>query len=193
MKCLRNASFKLRGTIAGSLIAAALAISPALAQETDIDCEILLCMAGAFAPAECAKAYARMIENITPWPVKPPFGVCTMVGADGAPAGELTPATAPALAFTGKTHVLWWDHRRQETEHEGTRHDWSLRSCDAANENCKMLSEGSHSSEPPVFLILSETGQALEAPLGGFSAVRSVSVEYGDHAGQLYRSDWQRY
>lgn len=193
MNCSRNASFEIRGMISGALIAAALATSPAPAQEADIDCEILLCMAGAFAPVECGKAYAQMIENITPWPVKPPFGVCTMVGADGAPAGELTPATAPALAFAKKTHVLWWDHRRRDTEHDGIRHDWSLRSCDAANTNCTMLSQGSFSSAPPVFPIASESGQALQAPLSGFSTVRAVAVEYGDHAGQLHRSDWQHY
>lgn len=39
-----------------------------------IDCAILLCMAGGFPPsAPCAAARAEMIRRITPWPIEPPL------------------------------------------------------------------------------------------------------------------------
>ena len=52
--------------------------TPQKAQAYDIDCAIMLCMAGGFPPsAVCARAYRTMIRRITPWPSRPPFGICT--------------------------------------------------------------------------------------------------------------------
>ncbi|PZQ46076.1 MAG: hypothetical protein DI556_21195 [Rhodovulum sulfidophilum] len=63
----------------------AIAPKPAAAQDGsyDIDCAVILCMAGGFpAVEECGRAYGYMIDRITDIPPKPPFGVCSM--ADGS-------------------------------------------------------------------------------------------------------------
>lgn len=58
---------------AASFIGAA---TGAAAQSYDIDCKVILCMAGGF-PAGCGDAYSYMIDRITDFPKpKPPFGVC---------------------------------------------------------------------------------------------------------------------
>lgn len=54
------------------------------AQSYQIDCAILLCLAGGFpASAECSAAHAEMIRRITPWPIEPPLQLwrCPMGGA----------------------------------------------------------------------------------------------------------------
>ena len=60
-----------------SLLAATLAsliAAPAPASAYQIDCAILLCLAGGFPPsAPCAAARAEMIRRITPWPIEPPL------------------------------------------------------------------------------------------------------------------------
>ena len=54
------------------------------ARAYDIDCAIMLCMAGGFPPsAVCARAYRVMIRRITPWPSLPPFGICTYAAVQG--------------------------------------------------------------------------------------------------------------
>lgn len=54
----------------------------AKAQSFDMDCKVILCIAGGF-PASCGDAYAYMISRITRWPAPlPPFGFCAM--SDGA-------------------------------------------------------------------------------------------------------------
>ena len=64
--------------------------APKKAQAYDIDCAIMLCMAGGFPPsAVCARAYRTMIRRITPWPSRPPFGICTFAAVPielGGPA-----------------------------------------------------------------------------------------------------------
>ncbi|AVL51262.1 hypothetical protein CEP88_00465 (plasmid) [Roseobacter denitrificans] len=51
--------------------------SAASAQSYDMDCKVILCMAGGF-PAGCGDAYSYMIDRITDFPhPKPPFGTCT--------------------------------------------------------------------------------------------------------------------
>ncbi|MEO0359469.1 MAG: hypothetical protein AAF322_00060 [Pseudomonadota bacterium] len=53
----------------------------------DIDCKLILCMAGGF-PAGCADAKSYMIDRITSVPPKPPIGFCARAGvAAGAAAG----------------------------------------------------------------------------------------------------------
>lgn len=48
--------------------------APHPAQAYQIDCAILLCLAGGFPPSEpCTRARAEMIRRITPWPVEPPL------------------------------------------------------------------------------------------------------------------------
>ena len=53
---------------------ASLISAPAPANAYQIDCAILLCLAGGFPPsAPCAAARAEMIRRITPWPIEPPL------------------------------------------------------------------------------------------------------------------------
>lgn len=47
----------------------------------DMDCKVILCLAGGF-PSGCGDAYGYMIDRITARPPKPPFGYCAM--SDGA-------------------------------------------------------------------------------------------------------------
>lgn len=61
---------------------------PQKARAYDIDCAIMLCMAGGFPPsAVCARAYRTMIRRITPWPSRPPFGICTYAAVPAALGG----------------------------------------------------------------------------------------------------------
>ncbi|MBQ0811825.1 hypothetical protein [Roseovarius sp.] len=61
-----------------------LAAKPAAAQGYQIDCAILLCLAGGWpASVPCARARAEFIRRITPWPVEPPLQIwrCPMHAA----------------------------------------------------------------------------------------------------------------
>ena len=51
------------------------------AKAFDIDCKVILCLAGGF-PSGCGDAYSYMIDRITDTPPKPPFGFCAM--SDGS-------------------------------------------------------------------------------------------------------------
>ncbi len=65
-----------------------LAAKPATAQGYQIDCAILLCLAGGWpASVPCARARAEFIRRITPWPVEPPLQIwrCPMRAALRAP------------------------------------------------------------------------------------------------------------
>jgi hypothetical protein len=65
-----------------------LAPKPAAAQGYQIDCAILLCLAGGWpASVPCARARAEFIRRITPWPVEPPLQIwrCPMRAALAAP------------------------------------------------------------------------------------------------------------
>ena len=49
-------------------------VQPQRANAYQIDCAILLCLAGGFPPsAPCVRARAEMIRRITPWPIEPPL------------------------------------------------------------------------------------------------------------------------
>ena len=65
-----------------------LAAKPAAAQGYQIDCAILLCLAGGWpASVPCARARAEFIRRITPWPVEPPLQIwrCPMRAEFEAP------------------------------------------------------------------------------------------------------------
>ena len=50
--------------------------TPQVASAYQIDCAILLCLAGGFPPsAPCVAARAAMIQRITPWPIEPPLQI----------------------------------------------------------------------------------------------------------------------
>ncbi|MEM9148167.1 MAG: hypothetical protein AAGC57_18510 [Pseudomonadota bacterium] len=58
------------------------AVTPAPVQAAEIDCKVILCLAGGF-PAGCSDAHSYMIRRITARPPKPPFGICHTVSLDG--------------------------------------------------------------------------------------------------------------
>ncbi|WP_242685147.1 hypothetical protein [Haematobacter massiliensis] len=67
--------------------------APVQAQTYQIDCAILLCLAGGWpASVPCARARAEFIRRITPWPVEPPLQIwrCPM-GASVSGGAPLSP------------------------------------------------------------------------------------------------------
>ena len=64
-------------TLAVAALALAAVASQAPPARADIDCKVILCLAGGF-PSGCADAYRYMIDRITDLPPKPPFGICSM-------------------------------------------------------------------------------------------------------------------
>jgi len=66
----------------GLLSVAALTAQADDAHAYDMDCKVILCLAGGF-PAGCGDAYSYMIDRITRFPNPlPPFGFCAM--SDGS-------------------------------------------------------------------------------------------------------------
>lgn len=63
------------------VIMTAISTNITMAQETtdqgDIDCKVILCMAGGF-PQGCGDALRYMLDRISPPHPKPPFGICPM-------------------------------------------------------------------------------------------------------------------
>lgn len=86
----------LRTSILTASLALSAAIStpaPASAQSYQIDCAILLCLAGGWpSSVPCARARAEFIRRITPWPVEPPLQIwrCPM-GASFEGHAQLNP------------------------------------------------------------------------------------------------------
>lgn len=66
-----------RALIAAAASATVFAATSASAADYDMDCKVILCLAGGF-PAGCADAQAYMMERITRVPPLPPFGFCGM-------------------------------------------------------------------------------------------------------------------
>ncbi|MEM7289140.1 MAG: hypothetical protein AAF412_02010 [Pseudomonadota bacterium] len=68
--------------ILGLFGSAALTLQADEAHAYDMDCKVILCIAGGF-PASCGDAYSYMIKRITRFPKPlPPFGFCAM--SDGS-------------------------------------------------------------------------------------------------------------
>ncbi len=66
----------------GLLSVGAMAVQSDQAHAYDMDCKVILCIAGGF-PAGCADAYSYMVKRITRFPKPlPPFGFCAM--SDGS-------------------------------------------------------------------------------------------------------------
>ena len=86
----------LRTTVLTASLALSAAVSspaPVHAQSYQIDCAILLCLAGGWpASVPCARARAEFIRRITPWPVEPPLQIwrCPM-GASVSGGAPLSP------------------------------------------------------------------------------------------------------
>ena len=168
---------------------------PAKAQAYDIDCAIILCMAGGFPPSTvCARAYRTMIRRITPWPSLPPFGVCTfaLVPVElGGPGGEGELDTnLPEYEWLNRTKVIWWRMYRRGEREGSVSYDWTLRSCDRDNRNCRIIESVRSSDDPPSGSVRSENGQVISRPI---SAQRGVMIEFGDHGGNMGNSGWLFY
>ena len=131
------------------LLTLILGFAPAKSKAYDMDCAIMLCMAGGFpASTVCAAAYREMIRRITPWPSRPPFGVCTFAqvpaSLDG-PGGQADlDISTPDYAWLRKTRVLWW-YGREHNSDDDHYWSWQLRSCDAENRRCRSISHASYS------------------------------------------------
>lgn len=84
------------------LVAIALLLQQATpADAYQIDCAILLCLAGGFPPsAPCAAAKAEIIRRITPWPIQPPLQLwrCPMQAGFGIGA-EMQKQTPVAISY----------------------------------------------------------------------------------------------
>ena len=167
----------------------------------DMDCAIMLCMAGGFpSSAVCAAAYAEMIRRITPWPVRPPFGICTFAAVPvelGGPGGEgELDISIPEYAWLRRTRVLWFYGRSYE-DRDGDRHwSWYVRSCDHENNNCQYLIRNYGSRRPWPESFVTANGQTVDYPVNSrFQRHygRAVMVEYGDYEGNLDFSEWFTY
>ena len=175
--------------------------APEKAQAYDIDCAIMLCMAGGFPPsAVCARAYRTMIRRITPWPSLPPFGVCTFAHVPvelGGPGGEGELDTnLPEYEWLNRTHVIWFTGQAYRERGGDQYWDWSLRSCDRENRTCRYIQRAYRSHTPWPMTFVSESGQEIAYPSGGSSSYfysRSIMVEYGDYEGNMGHSEWFSY
>ena len=75
-------TLKSTALTAGFLGTAAIMLTPDDSYAYDMDCKVILCIAGGF-PSGCADAYSYMIKRITRFPKPlPPFGFCAM--SDGS-------------------------------------------------------------------------------------------------------------
>ena len=184
---------------AAVLIGAISAAKPAKAY--DIDCAIILCMAGGFPPsAVCSAAYAEMIRRITPKPVLPPFGVCTYSSAPVAFGGtggtEALDISKPDYAWLRRTRVIWWTGRAFEDRDGNLRWNWSVSSCQHTNLFCRVVSNGYRSEVPWPDTFTTEHGQTIAMPSAGetrFYSSRSVMMEFSDYNGVMNHSGWSDY
>lgn len=77
-------SFFRSYALSGAIALAASVFSVQRAQAYQVDCAILLCLAGGWpASTECSHARAVFIRRITPWPIEPPLQIwrCPMRAA----------------------------------------------------------------------------------------------------------------
>jgi len=180
-----------RRKVATAILPIMLAFAPQTAAAQDMDCEIMFCLAAGFGQSECMPAYREMIDNVTPWPIKPPFGICTLSNADGTPAGPMDTST-PNMEYLAKTRVLWWEYRKDRDDEDGTEHHWKLSSCLTDNQTCTILSQGGSSSIGPRLPVRSHNGNELRPPRIA-NRHRAFAIEYVDYEGAAYQTEWTSY
>jgi len=91
--------------IGGLAISLVLGSVAAPARAYQIDCAILLCLAGGWpASAECAHARAVFIRRITPWPIEPPLQIwrCPLGVSERAPLQSTAPKIWEASNQSGQ-------------------------------------------------------------------------------------------
>ena len=89
---------------------------PVVAQGYQIDCAILLCLAGGWpSSVPCARARAEFIRRITPWPIEPPLQIwrCPMRAAMNPP----DPAQRLYNLASVQTDLSFSRHPESETLH----------------------------------------------------------------------------
>ena len=189
------------GNLAPVVLTAGVLAAATPAKAYDMDCAIMLCMAGGFPPsAVCSAAYAEMIRRITPWPSLPPFGVCTYAAvpvALGGPGGtQALDISAPDYAWLHRTRVIWWRGWSYLTRDDQRRWGWAIRSCDHENRTCRTIEHVTGSETPWPGSFMTENGQRAPTPGTpghGRTARRAVMMEYGDYDGALDNTDWVAY
>ncbi len=171
------------------------------AQAHDIDCAIILCLAGGFpSSAVCTAAKAEMIRCVTPIPVQPPIGTCTYARDPGSSnrVSEVVSLDTSGIdyAWLEEMRILWFRARSYEPPNEPRQWDWSVRSCDRQNENCKEILKvlGSHEPWPASFV----DPDGRMRPLPSRSSYtgpsnRAVMLTYRDFFWNEGRTEWQRY
>lgn len=179
-----------------------LPISAKPSRAYDMDCAIMLCMAGGFPPsAVCSAAYATMIRRITPWPVLPPFGICTFAAVPvelGGPGGEgEVDISVPDYAWLRRTRVLWFQGYAQRDRGGDIQYwVWWINACDHENANCLRHLRIVSPSTPWSGTFLSPNGQPIPYPVRDASGryySRAVMVEFGDYEGKMDHSEWFLY
>lgn len=84
----------IRNWLSGLALALIFGTAPQAAKAYQVDCAILLCLAGGWpASTECAHARAVFIRRITPWPIEPPLQIwrCPMGVAQLGPLQSAAP------------------------------------------------------------------------------------------------------
>lgn len=187
--------------LSAAILVISVLLNPKPVRAYDMDCAIILCMAGGFPSSTvCSAAYAEMIRRITPWPSLPPFGVCTyaaMPVSQGGPGGlEALDVSTHEYAWLHRTRVLWWRGRSYTRKDEPRQWDWSVKSCDHENRNCHFIVQVRGAYRPWPISFRSENGQTVPTPRKGgvwsFSS-RAVMMEYSDYDGALDFTDWVHY
>lgn len=113
-------------TVLAAAVLSGLEAAPAAAGQ--IDCKVILCLAGGF-PAGCSDAHSYMIGRVTDTPPKPPYGTCETVSPGGA-VGIYSGARSRMFTLSeppvceeewtdygrdGGTHCLLWSIRHSAT------------------------------------------------------------------------------
>jgi len=93
--------FRTSCLIAAVMGAAFAGVAPQPAAAYQIDCAILLCLAGGFPPSEpCTRAHAEIIRRITPWPIEPPLQLWRCPMRAGLPVSEPVVPRVTEAMFT---------------------------------------------------------------------------------------------
>lgn len=175
--------------------------SPKQVRAYDMDCAILLCMAGGFPASDvCSAAYTTMIWRITPVPALPPFGTCTYAAVpvdQGGPGGEeVLDVSTPDYDWLDKTRIYWfWGHSYQTRDGE-RRWTWRIQACNQENTFCHLIISVADSDIRWPEQFLSQNKQMIpyptDADLSAFTN-RALLMEYGDYDGNLDHSGWITY
>lgn len=112
-----------------AVVAALAYFEPTRTHAAQIDCEVILCLAGSFSPAECAPAHSYMMSRLRKRPPKPPFGNCETASSDGT---TTIYRDAQARLSTSKGPATCVAVAPQSEDNDG---GWCVRQCYDLNSN----------------------------------------------------------